>query len=46
MRESVECLQIVEGLLVWNHRGQNHTGPQSFTHKFGIEKYLKIEGFL
>lgn len=51
MSKGEECdrrLQIVEGLLVWkrkeaDRRGQNHTGPQPFTHKFGVEKYLKIE---
>lgn len=47
-KESDSRLQIAEGLPVWkrkqaDRRGPNHTGPPSFTHKFGVEKYLKIE---
>lgn len=47
-KESDSRLQIAEGLPVWkrkqaDRRGPSHTGPPSFTHKFGVEKYLKIE---
>lgn len=44
-------LQVVEEygkgsrLTLCNYKGQNYTSPQSFIHKFGIEKYLQIECF-
>ena len=51
-KEQVDSsVQIVEEhgkgsrLTLCDHKGQTYTSPQSFIHKFGIEKYLQIECF-